>query len=126
MTLLTAWALLSGTPLPPTMEATTRLIGCIAVLNLHHPSVKHSFKDIQDLAWYKTNQKLHHETGITFIYALEYLICGVLHGHGQCPLPRGQVEEVVTLFRDSVVQAVGFTRKKELAVPRLFFRCSFF
>ena len=90
MTLLMAWALLSGTPLPPTMEATARLIGCIAVLNLHHPSVyvsyisldmrynaeqallKHSFKDIQDLAWYKTSQKLHHDTGITFIYALEW------------------------------------------------------
>ena len=87
----------------PTMEATAGLIGRIALLNQYRPWVyvsymtldmrpntkqallKHSFKDIQDLAWYKTSHQSHHDTGMTFTNALEYLIVGYSTGMASVP-----------------------------------------
>ena len=89
------------------MEATAALIGRIALMNQYRPWVycsymtldmrynikqallKHSFKDIQDLAWYKTGQQSHFDLGVTFTNALEYLLVGYSMGINSVPF-RGQ------------------------------------
>ena len=51
--------------------------------------LKHSFKDIQDLVWYKVTLS-HFDSGITFTNALEYLIVGYSTGMASVPFFGGQ------------------------------------